>query len=576
MAHPEWVSKHKAKATELRCIEGRYYLYRISSVWDKEKKRARKITHEMIGRITEQDGLIPRGTKTIKTKKSEDKLTISIRSISSKEYAATAELQKVSVDIIEALQTSFPADWQDIVVLAMNRILYQAPLKNMSLLYEESFISEQLTEVNLNKNAITELLQTMGADRSRVTSFMQKFIDGSENLVFDITDVVSRSKNTKMSARGYNSHHNYDPQVNLFYMFSIDIQMPVFYRIFPGNISGMKALELCIKESGSKNVLVIGDKGFHSKQNIQILEDTGLKFILPLRRDNSDIDYTRLISRDYEEAYDGHFLYQDRPIFYYTLNAEEIFVVLEKSQIQKNGAVYIYEADAKWSLTKNDTNIEINNRKLIVALNESLTDLKTISNHELKIDDNKLRGLIVDCATKDKLRLLSFEPNKKIVVFYDPKLQCEEQASYLTRLGAGHEDYSMNEYKEKQRKFGTIAMMTNLIEQSPNNIYEHYKTRMEVETVFDAYKNLLEADRSYMQSDNAMNAWMFINHVSVMMYYKLLNLIKSKGLIAKISPRDLLLHLSKINKVKINEQWHLAEINSKSKIIFDQLGIHIT
>lgn len=80
-------------------------------------------------------------------------------------------------------------------------------------------------------------------------------------------------------------------------------------------------------------------EGFYSKQNIQMLEDTELKFILPLRRDNNDINYSRLISRDYEEAYDGHFLFQDRPIFYYTLNAEEIFIVLEKSQIQKN---YIY------------------------------------------------------------------------------------------------------------------------------------------------------------------------------------------------------------------------------------------
>ena len=62
MAHPEWALKFKQKGTELRCIRGKYYLYKVSSVWDKEKKRARKISGEMIGAINETDGLIPKGS----------------------------------------------------------------------------------------------------------------------------------------------------------------------------------------------------------------------------------------------------------------------------------------------------------------------------------------------------------------------------------------------------------------------------------------------------------------------------------------------------------------------------------
>jgi hypothetical protein len=63
MAHPEWALKFKEKGTELRCIKGRYYLYKVSSVWDKEKKRARKISGEMIGSITENYGLTLKGSK---------------------------------------------------------------------------------------------------------------------------------------------------------------------------------------------------------------------------------------------------------------------------------------------------------------------------------------------------------------------------------------------------------------------------------------------------------------------------------------------------------------------------------
>ena len=54
--HPEWALKHKKTGTELRLIKGRYYLYEVSSKWNKEKKRAQKITGKILGRITEDKG----------------------------------------------------------------------------------------------------------------------------------------------------------------------------------------------------------------------------------------------------------------------------------------------------------------------------------------------------------------------------------------------------------------------------------------------------------------------------------------------------------------------------------------
>ena len=56
--YPDWVLKHKTKGTNISCIGGRYYLYEVSSVWNKEKKRAQKITKKYLGRIT-PEGLIP-------------------------------------------------------------------------------------------------------------------------------------------------------------------------------------------------------------------------------------------------------------------------------------------------------------------------------------------------------------------------------------------------------------------------------------------------------------------------------------------------------------------------------------
>ena len=59
MAHPDWAVKFRRPGTELRRItEKRYCLYECSSVYGKEKKRARKITGKYLGSITEEGGRV--------------------------------------------------------------------------------------------------------------------------------------------------------------------------------------------------------------------------------------------------------------------------------------------------------------------------------------------------------------------------------------------------------------------------------------------------------------------------------------------------------------------------------------
>jgi len=136
MAHPEWALKHKTKGTELRNIGGRYYLYRVSSKYDKERKVSRKITHEMLGRITEKDGLIPRGQKAARAK-------AEVPQVSVKEYGATHLLQNIGSDIFSELQKVFPNQCKQLVVLAMHRLYIKHPLRIMnsyikSLIYQKS------------------------------------------------------------------------------------------------------------------------------------------------------------------------------------------------------------------------------------------------------------------------------------------------------------------------------------------------------------------------------------------------------------------------------------------------------
>jgi len=473
MAHPDWVLKHKQKNTEIRNIRGRYYLYKITSKWDPSKKRTKKVTLGMLGVITEQDGFIPKGV----TKKGRPPKFKAPMILSTKEYGATFLLQTLAPDIIDALKECFPNDWENLLVLSLNRLLYQAPLKRCEFLFEESFLSETFKKVDLRKNTLTALIQDIGSDRQPIVKFLKTFIEGTEHIIFDATSIISNASCIEAAQKGYSSQKGYDSYVNLFYMFNTDKKEPNYYRIFPGNIQGTSALKNCLQESGIKEMIAIGDKGFCSKNNLQLLEESSLQYILPLKRDI------------YQNAFDGHFIYQGRVIFY-------------------------------------------------TSLPETT--------------------------------------GKKVIIFTDKSLALEEEKTYLKRIEDQFEGYTMEGYQEKQIKFGTISMITNCLHLSEEHIYSSYKTRMEIETVFDTYKNLLEADRTYMHSDKSLEAWIFINHLATMFYYRVFNLLKTHDLLKKISPADLFARTMRINKIKINDQWVTSEINLQTKKLLHKLNLPVT
>jgi len=78
---PEWVLKHKKKGIELREIRGRYYVYEVSSKWNKNLKRSQKITGNYLGTITEANGFVPKRTKQVKISKTNKKAkpTLSVK-----------------------------------------------------------------------------------------------------------------------------------------------------------------------------------------------------------------------------------------------------------------------------------------------------------------------------------------------------------------------------------------------------------------------------------------------------------------------------------------------------------------
>ena len=137
------------------------------------------------------------------------------------------------------------------------------------------------------------------------------------------------------------------------------------------------------------------------------------------------------------------------------------------------------------------------------------------------------------------------------------------------------ENYSHDDFIDRQYTFGTIVFHTNLSD-SPKDIYLLYKTRNEIEITFDFLKNLLEQDHTYLQDKYATEAWAFINRISLLLVYSIYDRLKDADILSKYSVNDFIIHLKYIQRIKVNNLWVTGEISGKTQKLLDLLDIHIT
>ena len=320
-SYPQWVLDQKRPGTEVRKIRDFYYLYEVKCVYDKDRKKGRKQTGKYLGRITESDGLIaPREKKTSVPRKIE----------SDKEYGITALYNAIMPEYSDLLKKHFPDDWQSILAMSYCRLVKQSSMKMMDYHFSGSFMSEQFPLANLSADSLTKLIRKVGIKREAIVNFCREFRTAGDNIVFDGTDLLSESSKMSLPKFSKSKPGNYENLINLMFVFSVCAQVPVYYRILPGDIKDVKSFALCFKESGITDATAIIDKGFYSKKNIQMLEEAGMKFIVPLRRTDKGIDYAPVMAGGIN-GMEGHFSFEGRNIWYYSrmVDGHRMYVYLD-------------------------------------------------------------------------------------------------------------------------------------------------------------------------------------------------------------------------------------------------------
>lgn len=481
--HPDWALAHRKPGTELRLIKGRYYLYGYKTVYDPVKKRPKKISGPLLGSVSEKGGFLPSAKRKLEK---QGGLSVD-KGILCKEYGMSLTVNSLLGLYLRELEKAFPEDWKDLAAVAYCRFVHRCPLKSIPYHLSTGFLPELLDIRPFSEKHASGILNRIGGQPGRMLGYMKSFITKDDFILMDATDVFSSSSNIPLAQKGYNSKMQFDAQFNLMYIYSSGQRMPIYYRIVPGNIRDVKAFRNCLLESDIKNAVLVADKGFYSEDNVKLLREEKLDFLLPLKRNSSLIDYG--------------------PI--------------EKNTFKDSAVFFSHEKRVVWSQK--------------TALGDGL-----------------------------------------FLYFYlDEALRNKEESDYVLRITTHPESHNRENYLKKRNRFGTLALLTGL-DGTESTVYQTYKSRMAIEVMFDGMKNVLNADHTYMQNEQTLQGWMFINHITLQWYQHLYIELKEKELLKIFSVNDYVKLLCGVKKIKINDTWHLNEFPNQTKKFIEKMGLKIT
>ena len=259
--HPQWATQHRKPGTELRLIYGTYYLYAVRSKYDPVLKRAKKISGNLLGKITEKEGFIVSSKDKLRQKAEQP---LKVDKLTTKEFGTQELVLQLAEKQVSVLEEVFGEDAKPLFLFALFRLTEQSPIKNVPFYFMHSFLSEKWKDVLVSDKSISQLLRRVGGNREKIMQYQKHFVREGEKVLLDMTHVITHSRQIEEVQSGYNNSMSFDPQVNLMYLFSADRHEPVYYRLLPGNIRDVKAFTLTMQECGLKNVTLIADKGFYS------------------------------------------------------------------------------------------------------------------------------------------------------------------------------------------------------------------------------------------------------------------------------------------------------------------------
>ena len=123
---------------------------------------------------------------------------------------------------------------------------------------------------------------------------------------------------------------------------------------------------------------------------------------------------------------------------------------------------------------------------------------------------------------------------------------------------------------------GYFSFCSNL-DLPAKEIYLSYKQRWDIEQCFDYLKNSVVSSASHAHTDDYFRGWVFLNHISLLYYYGLLNALRNTGLDEKYSAEDILKLTKNVYRIDTGDGQGIkvSAIQKKTNTILNTLNVDL-
>jgi len=396
----EWLEDQRNKG--VKCLEikqhgTKHYIYHSTTHWDKSQNKAIK-TSKYIGRLDPVQGLI-------KSHEEDSKRIKAIEPTKSKsvtEYGNAVLLQKAMNELKPLLIEVFPDNWMEIYSLAMLRVTCNVPLKRAESAWQKLYNVESITP-NLKSQNLSKLMQEVGSNRKGQRVVFKGLLDPSEQLVYDLSYMFSRSVSIRQAEKGYNKDKIQLPQINIVLLCNADTGLPTMIRSLPGSVKDIATLKNSISEFDIHNKMLILDRGFFSEEIFTDLDELEVSYLIPARR-NSHYYGTRI-------HLNGHFRYHKRLIRCGSRKCEDKYLYLfEDQDLLLEERNTIYDKLDRGELDKSQFDEKLKNAgRILILSNREMSEQEAYEFYKKRDVVEKLFDTYKSTLYADRLYLHSDE-----------------------------------------------------------------------------------------------------------------------------------------------------------------------
>jgi len=344
----------------------------------------------------------------------------------------------------------------------------------------------------------------------RLASPMLNLFDGALDLVFyDLTscyfEIDSDDKDSKKNKKkcvttlrnhGYDRDRSGCPQVVVGLVMTKD-GIPLCHHVFPGETPDKSTFREVISDIKArfpiKRCIVVADRGLLSQQNLDVLCDAGLGFIVarPLRQNRTSQEAIRAVGKDIKRQISDwetrKVALSDRECFHEALIDERRFIVAHNDEMARQSKdtrkLRLAEATSyvKWRIARTTARLSGN----IPATGKVLTHQETL------------------------LHLHDYLRDRNLTKFYE--IYLDDQGHVAWRPN--------NESRLWERQIdGKLLLETTNRSLTPEEVVSQYKELQDIERCFRTLKSSLDIRPMYHRADRRVEAHIFMCVIALQLH----------------------------------------------------------